>query len=445
MARLALALVVVAVAGLLAAPAPAAVPPTATCTVPGSAAPQNCNGWFTTNVTVSWTWDPAGATQTDCNVVTISADTKGTPVTCRVWYGEDYVEAGKLIKRDATPPVVTGAAAERGADAGDWFNHPVAVGFAGTDATSGLAGCAGGTYGGPDSGAAVVSGSCRDVAGNTSSGSLTLRYDATPPVVAVNAARPPDANGWYRAPVAVAFTGTDGLSGVASCDAPVTFKGPDTENATLSGSCRDAAGNTGAPASLGLRYDSTPPVATAAVAVETGNGVARVTWKRSPSAERYEVWRAPGLGKAAQSAVFRGRALAFTDRRVRNGVPYRYEVRSVDRAGNASGRVVRALPRPPVFAPAEGAVLKRPPWAAWETVAGARFYNAQLYRGPVKLLSTWVVEPRLRLARDWVYDGRKHSLVSGRYRLYVWPAFGSRAKPRYGKLLGRTTFVIRPS
>lgn len=440
---LSLLIAVAASAAVLAAPAPAAAPPVATCLIPGSAVPQNCNAWFTTNVTVTWSWDPAGVTQTACNVVTISVDTTGTSVTCRAWYGSDYVEAGKVIKRDATPPVLTGASPERGPDSAGWFNHPVAVGFSGTDATSGMAGCSGGTYGGPDNGNAVVSGSCRDIAGNTTSGSFALRYDATPPAVVAGAAREPDRNGWYRTPVAVAFAGTDGLSGVASCDAPVTFAGPDTAEATLSGSCRDTAGNTGTPASLTLRYDSTPPVATAEITVAAGDGVAHVSWSRSRSAQLYEVVRAPGLGKAARSTVFRGRKRSFTDRRVQNGVRYRYEVRSLDAAGNASGRVVAARPRPSVFAPANGTVLSVPPRAAWEAVDGARFYNAQLYRGTEKVLSTWVVEPRLRFRRVWIFDGRKRSLVDGRYRLYVWAASGTRAKPRYGKLLGLTTFVIR--
>ncbi len=441
--RVGLAVVVALLAGVFAAPAPAASPPVATCLIPGSAAPQNCNGWFTTNVTVTWAWDPVGVTQTACNVVTISVDTPGTALTCRVWYGADYVEAGKVIKRDATPPAVTAASPERAADAGGWFNHPVAVGFSGTDATSGLAGCTGATYGGPDNANAVVAGSCRDVAGNVRAASLALRYDATPPVVTAAAARAPDSNGWYRAPVAVAFTGADGLSGVAACDPAVTFKGPDTAKASLTGTCGDAAGNRGVPASLTLRYDSTPPAATPGVTAEVGDGVAEVRWTRSTTAELYQVLRTPGLGKARRSTVFRGRKLSFTDRRVKNGVRYRYEVRSLDAAGNASGRVVAALPRPPLFAPAAGAVVSSRPWAAWEKVQGASFYNAQLFRGTKKLLSTWVVEPHLRLGPAWTFDGRRHALVDGRYRLYVWAAFGSRAKPRYGKLLGQTTFVVR--
>jgi hypothetical protein len=436
----------VAVACVVTGPASGAPAlPTASCWTPGGSAPVGCAGWFTTDVTVTWSYDPAGVTATDCDVVTVSADTAGASVTCRVWYGSDYVEAGKVIRRDATPPAVTGAAAERAPDWGEWFNHPVAVGFTGTDATSGIAACAGATYSGPDTATASVAGTCRDVAGNTSSGSFSLRYDSTPPTVAAVAARAPDANGWYRAPVAVRFSGADALSGVASCDGPVTYGGPETARAAVSGSCRDAAGNAGAPAALTLRYDSKPPAAAGRLRVETGSGFTRVRWARSPSARLYELVRIPGLGSASRSTVYRGRKVSFLDRAVRNGVRYRYLLRSLDEAGNAAARTIAALPRAPVFAPAAGTVLRAPPRAAWEDVAGARFYNVQLYHGTTKVLSAWVVEPRLRLTRAWTYDGRRRTLANGAYRLFVWPAFGTRKQPRYGKLLGETTFRVRRS
>jgi hypothetical protein len=441
--RLAVVLLALLVAPATApTPARAAAPPVATCTIPGSSTPRDCGSWFTTDVTISWTWEP-GATDTNCNVVTIKTDTPGSVVTCRVWYGSDYVEAGKVIKRDATPPTVSSGATARAPDSGEWFNKPVGVAFSATDATSGPAGCTGGTYSGPDSASATVTGTCRDVAGNASTGSLTLRYDATPPTVTASASRSPDGNGWYREPLTVAFTAADGLSGVASCDGPAVYRGPDTAAAELAGTCRDHAGNAGPPAAVTIRYDSTPPPAARGVEVDAGDGVARLSWARAPSAQLYELVRTPGLGKARKSTVYRGARRGFVDRRVRNGVRYRYELLSVDRAGNRSGRVVAALPRPAVFSPAEGTVVRGQARAEWEDIPKARFYNAQLYRGTEKILSAWVRAPRLLLPRRWTYDGVARTLADGRYRLFVWPAFGTRAKPRYGRLLGDTSFVIR--
>jgi hypothetical protein len=86
-----------------------------------------------------------------------------------------------------------------------------------------------------------------------------------PSVTGAAAARGPDANGWYRAPVGVSFSGSDGTSGIASCTQP-TFSGPDSATATVSGTCRDKAGNTSASSSFGLKYDATAPSVTAKLA-----------------------------------------------------------------------------------------------------------------------------------------------------------------------------------
>jgi hypothetical protein len=90
----------------------------------------------------------------------------------------------------------------------------------------------------------------------------SFEYDATPPSVTASPARGADANGWYNHAVAVAFSGSDGVSGLAGCTS-ATYSGPDSGSASVSGSCTDKAGNTGS-ASFGLRYDATPPAVTGA-------------------------------------------------------------------------------------------------------------------------------------------------------------------------------------
>ena len=45
--------------------------------------------------------------------------------------------------------------------------------------------------------------------------SVTIRIDKTAPAVTGAADRPPDANGWYNRPLAVGFSGTDTMSGIA--------------------------------------------------------------------------------------------------------------------------------------------------------------------------------------------------------------------------------------
>jgi hypothetical protein len=60
-----------------------------------------------------------------------------------------------------------------------------------------------------------------------------------------------------------------------------------------------------------------------------------------------------------------------------------------------------------------------------------------------KLLTTWPAIPRLRLDDTWRFAGTRQRLRDGPYQLYVWPAFGTLADPRYGKLVGRVDFVVK--
>jgi hypothetical protein len=76
-------------------------------------------------------------------------------------------------------------------------------------------------------------------------------------------------------------------------------------------------------------------------------------------------------------------------------------------------------------------------------VRKARFYNVQLWRGRTKILTTWPAAPKLRLQDNWAFAGRAQHLRNGRYQLYVWPAFGTLAAPRYGAPVGRVGFTVR--
>ena len=59
----------------------------------------------------------------------------------------------------------------------------VTVSFAGSDVTSGIAGCSSASYAGPDNASASVAGSCTDKAGNVGAASQPLKYDSTPPTL----------------------------------------------------------------------------------------------------------------------------------------------------------------------------------------------------------------------------------------------------------------------
>ena len=255
--------------------------------------------------------------------------------------------------------------------------------------------------------------------------------------------RQPDARGWYRKPLTVSFAGTDLTSGVASCSAPVRYAGPDLAQAAVVGSCRDRAGNA-AEAGHAFQYDATAPKL-ALVKAQLAKGVARIDWERAADVVAVELMRSPGINGARTTNVYRGNGASFVDKTVRAGVRYRYELVVADLAGNESRKAVTAVALKPsaLYSPAAGSVVRSAPLLRWKPVAGASFYNVQLYRNGVKVLSTWPGSAKLRLARTWTYAGKRQRLEPGSYRWYVWGARGPRARPTYGRALGSSTFTVK--
>jgi hypothetical protein len=336
---------------------------------------------------------------------------------------------------DGTGPQVN-ASASRAADSGGWYNRPLGVSFAGSDAVSGLESCAPPeSYGGPDGASAVVAGICLDKAGNAGIGSLALRYDATAPQVSgAHPSRPPDANGWYNQPLAVSFHGSDATSEIEACT-EARYAGPDAGAASVSGSCRDRAGNGSAAASFALRYDATPPSLTG-VTVKGGNRTAVLGWTASADTALVEIRRGARV-------VYRGTRRSFTDTRLENGVRYRYTLTGYDEARNAATAAVAARPTAPLLSPPAGATVSAPPLLVWKAAAKASYYNVQLWRGG-KILSAWPRGTSLKLRRTWTYAGRRYRLIPGRYRWYVWPGYGRPAqRKKFGPLLGASSFVVR--
>src|ERR671915_169368 len=403
-------------------------------------APQNCSGWYRSDVTIEWTVVPANSVVDGCTRRTITIDTSGANQVCVADDGEAGVAVDFRIKLDKTAPVVTGGAPARGADVNGWYNHAVPIAFSGSDQTSGIAACTSTTYGGPDSTAASLAGKCTHNAGNVSSPfPHGVKNDETAPLVAgASPERASNAAGWFNRPVRFDVAGIDATAGIADCPA-VTYGGADSATASFTGICRDQAGNT-ASRTFGLKYDSTPPPI---LGLEATIGDRRVAldWTTTADAESLEIARTPGRGSEPTSVVFRGPGERFVDRTVRNGVRYVYELRLGDAAGNGGSRTVSAVPGYRLVSPAVVRV-ERPPLLRWTPVRGARYYNLQVFRGGRKILSVWPSRPRYKLTRRWSYGGKIRRLVPGRYRWRVWPGYGPRSKGDYGKQIGPRTFTL---
>ncbi len=423
---------------MLAQPAAAAPgPPSAACNGGG------CGGWFRGGVTVTWSYDPAGVTAASgCGPAAVTEDTGGATFTCTVTYGGPFYGNSVTVRKDSSPPSVN-ATTSRDPDGNGWYTKPVSFGFSGDGGPSGIASCTSGTYGGPDGGAVTISGTCTDGAGNSASTSFSIKYDATAPEVAAAAERPPDAEGgWYNHPVKVTFTGKDGGSGIAECTQPVTYGGPDASPAKVVGQCRDAAGHLSAASTLELKYDGTKPAPPSVKSAHRGTAIS-LSWTRPADVVRSEVLRAPGPKGKKPAVVFTGTKNTLVDGKIAPGTRYWYEVRLYDQAGNVSSSTVNLRPAAGIFSPTQGAVVKKPPRIEWSAVKKARFYNVQLWRGRSKVLTRWPTKTRFALPSAWTFSGKRQRLADGRYRLFVWPAFGTPKKPGYGKLVGQVSFVVR--
>ena len=243
--------------GLAGASAGSALDPTPPIITPVISGTLGDNGWHRSSVTVSWSvTDPESPiVEDDCRTRTQTQDTTGVSFSC--WARNSAGLTGAytiVIKVDTTPPAAS-AALDRAADFDGWYTEPVSAVFNGTDQTSGIASCtAPVTYEGPDTTGDEVPGTCRDKAGNQASAAVELRYDATAPVVSrIASARRPDRYGWFNRPVRFVLNGQDATSGIAGCESP-SYAGPNDPRASVSGTCRDRAGNVSAPRAISFRY-----------------------------------------------------------------------------------------------------------------------------------------------------------------------------------------------
>jgi hypothetical protein len=186
-----------------------------------------------------------------------------------------------------------------------------------------------------------------------------------------------------------------------------------------------------------------PPANVTNLKAEAGDRQVRLSWQIPAGVDHVVVNRALTAGGDAQ-LVYTGKATSFRDRGVANGLEYRYTVVSVDRSGTESaGVAVVAVPKRNLLrSPKDGARLKKPPKLAWVKNPEASYYNVQLFRGQVKILSIWPVAASAAVKRTWKYQGTRYTLTKGVYRWYVWPGFGARSAIDYGELMGSSSFEM---
>lgn len=325
-----------------------------------------------------------------------------------------------------------------------------------------------------------------DIASNVGySAPITFTVDTGGPGAAITE-RP--ANPSLSATATFRFSSTDPLAtfrcsldaaDFVPCSSPVTYGGLAPGAHVFAVNATDRAGNTGgnatylwtiampaspppappAPPSPSAppppTPDVVPPHEVASVRVKAADATVTLTWTlpRDPDFDRVSVSRtASGKGVRA-TTIYQGTKRSLTDRRVKNGVRYRYRITTHDRAGNRSaGVLVAATPQAPLVAPQNGANVTAPVLLRWQAVPRATYYNVQIWRigtfgqaktvRPGKVFSSWPSPTRLKLGSRWRFEGKVYRLVPGHYRWYVFPGFGKRSAARYGALLGQSSFTV---
>lgn len=197
----------------------------------------------------------------DFNPNTSSID---RPVTLSVKNEIDVQLRGKpgsnltiaIIGVDNDPPTITSTISPVPNAAG-WNNTNVTVTFACGDATSPVASCPAAQTITSEGAKQIISGTATDAAGNSTTTSVTLNVDKTPPTIGAAVSPVSNAAGWNNSDVTVNFVCNDSLSGVPSCPSPVMVT-TEGANQAISGTASDVAGNSNST-SVVIKLDKTPP------------------------------------------------------------------------------------------------------------------------------------------------------------------------------------------
>ena len=224
--------------------------------------------------------------------------------------------------------------------------------------------------------------------------------------------------------------GTDDGSGIAECSPKVALQGPGRRiPAKLVGQCRDAAGHLSAPITVELRYDSDaarPPERR--MGAQRRLDLARVDGRQGRRTGEGRPCSRPEGQEAGRRLTGKGAEARRQEGTI--GAPGTgTRSSSYDQAGNVSTKTIGLKPAMGIDAPADGAIVGKPPVVAVVPVAEARFYNLQLWRGKLERLTTGSHTRNSRCPSAGSQGSASHSLVNGQYTLSSGPHSERRATP----------------
>jgi len=148
------------------------------------------------------------------------------------------------------------------ANAAGWHNNNVTVSFTCSDDDSGIDVCPSPIVVSTEGAGQLVSGTATDIAGNTTTTSVTINLDKTIPTIVANLSSVANTNGWHNNDVMISYTCSDLLSGIETSGANicplVKLITQEGVGQFITSSVTDIAGNL-ASATVVLNIDKTPP------------------------------------------------------------------------------------------------------------------------------------------------------------------------------------------
>jgi len=225
--------------------------------------PANGFGWNNTDVTVTWSCSDAQSgvvSATVSQTVSSEGTNQSASGTCTNKAGLSSSATVTGINIDKTAPTITFTNRTPPANGNGWNNTDVVVNWSCADSRSGVVSASVSQTVSSEGANQSAIGTCTDRAENTASNTQSgINIDKTAPTASAVPSPAPNGNGWNNTDVVVSFTGTDALSGIASCSPAVTLSSQGAGQ-SASGTCTDNAGNVSAPATANVNIDKTPPV-----------------------------------------------------------------------------------------------------------------------------------------------------------------------------------------
>ena len=352
--------------------------------------PNGSNGWYTTDVTVTFECHDLGSGVKSCvggTTVGNGADQSVTG-TATDWAGLVATDTVSGLNVDKTPPNAPTVSLDPVPNTDGWNNSDVVVSFksAGDNGPSGVDHCTADVPVSTETGGQTVSGTCIDRAGNVSAKTVvTVKLDKTGPTVsdAVTVVGTKGNNGWYTSDVDVTFTATDDLSGLTTDSQKVSSFGEGDAVTVGSPGFTDRAGNTtgGGTVTKNFKIDKSDPT------VDFSGGPA-------PGASYY-FGNDPAAPTCAASDTVSGLESCVISGGGTSVGTHSYTATATDNAGRTStatlGYTVLAWNTKGYYAPVDKGTVSSP---VWNTVKGGSTVplKFELFAGSTELTSTTAVK-----------------------------------------------------